>query len=392
MIHAIIYANRDRGYDLYDRSPGFPEQDLPAVRRASELMCSARPVREDRARIRFCPTDGGRYLLTTCISQPEGNKGESRGHHTGVTFLMNASDADRLLEEPERALDAARARMEALLEGSERPARMKAEDFLEAGSGPEKVSVPGEALQRALLMAAWYAAAPGKQGQVMIVSGQDEESPDACLGWLCRILPPDLRRLLTFHTGILTAAEGSGTVLKFADPASFSSMKARDFEGGDRTALALFSAGELTSFDQRADKAADRLLAFASKKDLKGTCLRARDQTKAFLSIADGKEPEMPAGQGDRTMESRKNRKEHRRGSLLPALLLQVLTCALALTGLFFMVRKVLDLTLDKGGEYLLLSLGDARTLILCGGCLAAGVVLGVLLTLLIQTLSRLGE
>lgn len=393
MIHTIIYANRERGYDLYDRSPDFPERALPAVRSVCERMCSPRPCREERPRIRFAPAAEDSYLLTACISQPDGNRGESRGHHTGVSFLMDREDADALLDAPARTMRAASVLTGGLLSGDEEPVALSAEEFLDYSPDPASfVSPPEPAMQKALLMAAWYAASPARQGQVMAVSRDGKEEAEACIAWLLSVLPPDVRRRLSFHTGILSAAEGSGTFLKFASPSRFSAMKARDFEGGDKTALALYAEGGLTSYDPLADKAADRLVSFIGKEDLKAVCCRAKDQTKAFLAVADGKITGPLASGGNSSMESRKNRKEHKKRSVLPALSLQLITAALTCLLILAMARRLITLTLDKGGQYLVLSLVDVRTLILCGACLAIGMVLGSLLTLVIRTLSGRGD
>ena len=99
MIHEIIYANRERGYDLYEQSPEFPEQYLPEIRRICGSLSSTASAGPRDTALRYSPLDDEYGLFTVLFTQSGGNRHEARAHYIGVSFLADRQDTDLLLRE-----------------------------------------------------------------------------------------------------------------------------------------------------------------------------------------------------------------------------------------------------------------------------------------------------
>ncbi len=85
MIHEIIYANRERGYDLYEQSPEFPEQYLPEIRRICGSLSSTASAGPRDTALRYSPLDVEYSLFTVLFTQSGGNRQET-GMRPGPTI------------------------------------------------------------------------------------------------------------------------------------------------------------------------------------------------------------------------------------------------------------------------------------------------------------------
>lgn len=216
MIYEIIYANRDRGYDLYDRSPGFPTEYLSEIRTVCGRLCGQGTPDNYARHFAFLPLTGNMCLFAVIIRQPRGNAGEKRAHSMVLNLVCSNEDAAFLLGRPAFLFSAMEnaAKEDLASSGSVLPVYETPEELLSLSGEIQRPSrIPAESLQKVLLMSLFYAG-EGKPGQVMISLQEPSAAPE-CLCWLLPMVPEEVRPRLSFHTGIQTASEGIGCILKF---------------------------------------------------------------------------------------------------------------------------------------------------------------------------------
>ena len=172
-------------------------------------------------------------------------------------------------------------------------------------------------------------------------------------------------------------------------------MKENGFEGGERTPVSHWLNGRLTAYDPAALQAAESLEK-ASGADLTDPALfdracRGLPLKKALEKQSGGrnssdrnkhKKTKDPANMNDLKNTASRGRS--------PAFLItQILLSAGLLAALFLGARWLIRLVPEKGGQYLVISVADIRTLTLCVVCLLAGFLLGILASGIVRFLNR---
>ncbi len=403
MIHEIIYANRERGYDLYEQSTGFPEQYLPEIRRICGSLSSTASAGPRDTALRYSPLDDEYGLFTVLFTQSGGNRHEARAHYIGVSFLADRQDTDLLLREcstylpllTQTALRDLRAGTGSLPLRESAALLQAADGDPEPAMSPPPAEVLEDQMETALWMAAAYTSGHISQGQVLIIPGPDTPPVPDLLSRILPFIPEDNRRRLSFHTDLQAASEGVGCILKFCTASGFLNMKENGFEGGERTPVSHWLNGHLTAYDPAALQAAESLER-ASGADLTDPSLfdracRGLPLKKALEKQSGGrdssdrnrhKKVKDPANMNDMKKTASPGRS--------PALLItQILLSAGLLAALFLGARWLIRLVPEKGGQYLVISVADIRTLTLCAVCLLSGFLLGLLAAGIVRFLNR---
>ncbi|MBQ4304223.1 MAG: hypothetical protein II774_06980 [Lachnospiraceae bacterium] len=386
MIYEIIYANRDRGYDLYDRSPGFPTEYLSEIRTVCGRLCGQGTPDNYARHFAFLPLTGNMCLFAVIIRQPRGNAGEKRAHSMVLNLVCSNEDAAFLLGRPAFLFSAMENAAENDLSssGSVLPVYETPEDLLSLSGEIRRPSrIPAESLQKVLLMSLFYAG-EGKPGQVMISLQEPSAAPE-CLCWLLPMVPEEVRPRLSFHTGIQTASEGIGCILKFCTEKDYALMQRTGFDGGERAVLSHWAGGRLTCNDRPVLDRASRLAPFLSED--------TGSSTWSFLLERAGIEDESTSlrerGNEKMTTRSQKNGRPSA-GALIAAILIEAVLCALLLGGLAAGFKYMLSVTLSQSGSYVIVQAEAVRKAVVGLVCLAAGFFLGILVSHIASGLKRL--
>lgn len=386
MIYEIIYANRERGYDLYDRSPGFPTECLSEIRTVCGRLCGQGSWDTSGRHFAFLPLSGDMCLLAVIIRQPKGNAGEKRAHSMVLNLVTDRQDAAYLLGRS-RALFSAMenaAEKDLSAPGSLLPVYETPEDLLAlSGMIREASRVPNGSLQKALLMSLFYAGG-GRPGQVMI-SLRDPAGAEECLNWLLPMVPEEIRTRLSFHTGIQTASEGIGCILKFCSEKDYARMQSTGFDGGERAVLSHWALQKLTCNDSPVLEKASRLAPVLSKDT--GSL-----SWSALLERAGIEEESTSVNErGNEKMSSRSQKNTRpSAGALIAAILIEAVLFAALLAGLGFGLKYMLSVTLSQSGSYIIVQAAAVKKTVVGAVCLAAGFLLGVLAAHIASGLKRL--
>lgn len=385
MIYEIIYANRDRGYDLYDRSPGFPTEYLPEIRTACTRLCG-RGTWEDYARhYAFLPLSGGMCLFSVIIRQPRGNAGEKRAHSMVLNLVLDRDDAAVLLGRPALLFSAAEKAAEKDLDGrgSLLPVYETPEDLLSlSGPAPRPARIPSGSLQTALIMSLIYAG-EGKSGQVMVSLREPSAAPE-CLNWLLPMVPEEVRPRLSFHTGIQTASEGIGCILKFCSEKDYALMQGTGFDGGERAVLNHWAGGRLTCNDSPVQEKASRLAPFLSEET-------GSSSWSSLLERAGLEEESASVNErGNGKMNTRQKNSRPSLGGQIAAILIEAVIAGALLLGLALGLKYMLSVTLSQSGSYVIVQAAAVKKTVLGAVCLAAGFLLGILASRIASGLKRL--
>ena len=386
MIYEIIYANRERGYDLYDQSPGFPAGYLSQVRTVCGRLCGQTASDYHAEHYACLPLDQNTCLLAVIVRQPEGNAGEKRAHSMVLAFLADREDTSILLGSPAKLFAAMKkaAKKHLSFEGSPLDLYETPLSFLEeAGSALPASRVPSESLQQALAMAVLYAGGE-KAGQVMI-SLQEAAAGPECLIWLLPMVPSDIRSALSFHTGIRSAQEGVGCILKFCSDRDYQLMQRTGFDGGERTVLSHWSGGKFTCNDPAAREKAGLLLPCLSQDSGRRTWPALQRQA----GIAE-EEKTTVRQRGNESMNKQAKADRPSTGAAVLSILIEAALCIGLLAALYLGLKYMISLTLSQSGSYVIVSAAAVSQTALCIVCLTAGFLLGLLVSHLIATLKKL--
>lgn len=287
MIDVIVYANRADGFDLYDRTKGFPDEyakDIAAVcgrfgARGSERTCSFRyaPLRD-------------RYLFSVILSGISHSE-ESRVHYEAVNFLMTKDDADKLF----------RARFSVTLERLVRFAELVLDpsDELQLPSGPIQTEVFTDAqdapaprkkvtdsgMYQAMLAGAVCAAAGVGEGKQVFAATEDAA---AQLDILISNMPLPLRKTLSFVAGAQSAADSEGVSLCLCSARRLSAIKQDGFAGGPATHKMIYMDGAFTNIEPQLSGYAQTLAGLSVKEHkLAMQLLGGSEDWGLYLQIAD---------------------------------------------------------------------------------------------------------
>lgn len=241
MIHAVIFANRKHGNQLYDRTPNFPADaaakiyELCISQSIPDALNDASPV------LRYQPLDS-HFLLSVIHRMPRGNAFEARAHVICVNFLMDAAEADRFFRIPFlQAADAVKDTAQKLLElQTDVLPRSTCGEFLRL-SPAEAMPCRGKTPLAILMMGACHSLERKRTKQLYLQSGCSAEEE---LNNLLRVLPPPLRKQLSFHTGCVSARECRNLGICYCHERFLRNIVASDFEGGPRAAKYWYFADE----------------------------------------------------------------------------------------------------------------------------------------------------
>lgn len=386
MIYEIIYANRERGYDLYDRSPGFPTEYLSEIRTVCGRLCGQGTSDSYGRHFAFMPLSGDMCLFAVIIRQPRGNAGEKRAHSMVLNLVCGREDAALLLSRPSFLFSALENAADKDLKtaGSLLPVYESASDLPADSAKAGKASrIPPASLQKALLMSLFYAG-DSRPGQVMI-SLQDPADARECLNWLLPQIPADVRTRLSFHTGIQTAPEGIGCILKFCSEKDYSRMQRSGFDGGERAVLSHWAGGRLTCNDAPVMEKAGRLASVLSES-------AGSDSWSSLLEKAGIEEENTSLNErGNRKMSTRTQKSSRpSAGLLIISILIEALLCAALVGGLCLGFKYMLSVTLSQSGSFVIVQAAAIKKTVLCAVCLTAGFLLGVLASRIVSGLKWL--
>lgn len=240
-MHAVIYANREAGNTLYERTSDFPAAAAKPVYEFCVRQDTSSSVPHYTAVFAYQPL-GGNYLLTVIYRMKRGNDKELRGHVICVNFLMNEREADHFFRLP----------FPQTMEQVEKTARKLLEErydvipidlckeFLQRR--PEEASLcRSDTPLAALMMGASYCLERKLSKQLYLQSGRPAVEE---LSNLLRILPPPLRKELRFHTGCVSAAECWNLGICYCWEKQLEAILASDFsKGPDTTKFWYFADG-----------------------------------------------------------------------------------------------------------------------------------------------------
>ena len=235
MIHAVIFANREQGNQLYERTQDFPGGAADRIREiclrhgVPDSLGNTDPV------LRYQPLDG-RFLLTVIFRMPAGSAvydQESRAHVVCVNFLMDAPEADRFFRIPfHQVAPAVVQTSRELLEFQGRTiSRNVCGSFLRLAA-EDAMPCRGKTPLAILMMGACHSLEIRQTKQLYLQSSHPAAEE---LHNLLRILPPPLRKQLSFHTGCVSAAECQELGVCYCHDGTLSGILASDFKGGSRT-------------------------------------------------------------------------------------------------------------------------------------------------------------
>lgn len=231
MIHAIVFTNRERGNQLYERTANFPADAAEEILKQCNNLTAPSSVQETAPVLCYRPL-GKRYLLSV-ILRLLGSDYEKRAHTACVSFLMEAWDADRFFHTPlptasAVVIDAAKQ----LLGIRNTPLPQNICDSIlqlpTANLSPQYSDTP----LAVLLTGAAYSFSDKLTHQVYI---QTDASPLDELHNLIRFLPPPLRKYLRFHTGCISARECREIGICYCHNGRLNSILTSGFEGGPHT-------------------------------------------------------------------------------------------------------------------------------------------------------------
>ena len=231
VVHASVYANRDRGFDLYEQTEGFPEKLRSKILSVSGEIAATNPADPCTA-LRFAPLED-RYLFSVIFREPQGNADQARAHHIIVHVLLEGSSADLLLSHPftavaERAMELARR-----IVGLRNCFLPK--EWTASLLNPPHPAPPGRILSPErnllLLMGAagfWCSHSPLRHQAYIAASETDAVSH---IRDVMMRLPLRLRKTLSFHTGLCSAPESREIALNFCSEETLDRLMADGYAG-----------------------------------------------------------------------------------------------------------------------------------------------------------------
>lgn len=233
MIHTIIYANRNGGYNFFERSDGFPPEFEEPIRSISGYADSQAPDLGSQAAIRYAPLMD-RFLLSVIFRIVGGNADHNRAHTIIVHFLMEQQEANRFFSLPfctgaENAIQTARDLLEQYRDTC-LPAQLDSLFLPPSVDAPPPADM--EAPAGTVLSGALYCARTPASSQLFL---QYRNSPYGDLQNLLKSLPYYLRKRISFHTCVLSASESQGTCINFCPPPRLEVIASGSFDGSAPT-------------------------------------------------------------------------------------------------------------------------------------------------------------
>lgn len=231
-MHAVIFANRERGNALYERTPNFPDGAAELIYQYCIKQEPSELVPDHTPAFSYQPL-GGSYLLSVIYRMRGGNNQELRGHVICVNFLMDGPEADHFFRLPfPQAMKAVEKTATELLQS-----RYEVIPLGHCGSFMqmrEEDAPPcrGETPLAVLMMGASYCMERTVTRQVYLQSGRPAIDE---LNNLLRVLPPPLRKRLSFHTGCVSAGECWGPGICYCLENHLGTIVASDFANGPAT-------------------------------------------------------------------------------------------------------------------------------------------------------------
>lgn len=227
MIKAIIFANRQRGYDLYEESAGFPQKYKADI----HSLCNRAGTKIDgdaSVALRYAPLDDC-FLLQVILRFPRGNEDQSRAHHTVVSFLMDAHGADAFFRLPfAGAAENAKRLAQELLRQS-RDAEALAEDLTGYLLTPV-TAYKAPPVSKNALCALWYGAQQGGKTPLRTQLFLASDTPgESILTQFLELMPQKLRKHLRFSTNINTGGDAAGVTLSFGSVETVRTLKEEDY-------------------------------------------------------------------------------------------------------------------------------------------------------------------
>ena len=258
MIHAIVFANRERGNQLYERTPEFPDDaasdilELCNSLRTSGSVCETAPV------LRYQPL-GKYYLLSVIQRMKLGGGAEIRAHAICVSFLMDGRAAERFFRIPfPIAAQAATETAQKLLTYRN---TFLPREICGRLLQPQAENTPlllSETPLPILMAGASYALDPQLTKQLFLQSSRPAVDE---LHNLLLVLPPPLRKEISFHTGCISAGECQNLGICYCQEGTLKNMLASDFAGGPPTTKFWYSSVP----DARINKVDDQVQALTNR-------------------------------------------------------------------------------------------------------------------------------
>ena len=217
MEYILYYNHPERGYGFHDSSADFPVKHRQKVwevcNNTSEPVPGVAAVALRGEPMSDC------YLLSVIFRQPEGNGVQNRGVNTIVSYLLPFQEADESFLKPMQML---------------RKAESLAVEYLQEQNIPideglmsldAKTShVIGDAQ---LLNAAAYSGSRKKQAYFAL---QSSALPEVAA--MLNLLPPKLRKSISFHTGVQSARESVDIYANFGSRRMIEGLGRSGFDGG----------------------------------------------------------------------------------------------------------------------------------------------------------------
>lgn len=231
MIYAIVFANRaERGYAFYEHSKDFPPEYLESIAQISNCMSGTQKYAASFPAVRYAPLQD-RYLLTLILRRPNGSADQTRSHCICVHFLLDAGDADAFFSVPvDIGLQRAAGLMNSILADRQIPS---SDELCETLLSPAEGLRSMHFLPRSvLLLGAIFSQTQPPTRQLFVAANTSSVQE---LDYLLSMLPPTLRKDLSFHTDIATAQESRGIALNFCTGKTLLDLVNSGFPGSQNT-------------------------------------------------------------------------------------------------------------------------------------------------------------
>lgn len=216
MEYILYYDGYVKGYSFYERSAGFPDSNAELMTELEQIcknISAPEVIAGNTTAMRYTPF-GDHYILSVIFRQATGDAQQQRPINFVVNYVMNAAEADEYFHDISAPI-LTRNQKEAYQQ-------LKSHGLNVVPPSKEQEAPAHRHIDyHALLTAAAYAKETPLHDQAIYIS--EYPSLDAIASVLS-LLPPKLRKQVSFHTGIQSAAEAIGIALSFTDTAV-----ARDF-------------------------------------------------------------------------------------------------------------------------------------------------------------------
>ena len=241
MIHAIVYAKQNGVLDFYQATPQFPRELLPQIRQVCDRVGAGHESDRLEYALRYAPLRD--YGMLQVMIRNQGNEiDERRVHWNVVTYLLEEMDAFRFFQVPFRTAQYNALALSSALLRSPRGFPLPRDLGLRllaqtGGADPEdKGGIPVQVL----LQGAFYGKGALKNDRLFIQS----TDPALELERMLQVLPPYLRRDISFHTGISSPEDTRGVSICCCTPPMLERLVASGFNGCEAGNIFFHYAGE----------------------------------------------------------------------------------------------------------------------------------------------------